>query len=84
MADTEINKAAAARKENNLLKGTPGGIDTETGKKSVPAISKHAPALETFANDQAFTNQAPVKPMLTLGFTTAQEYVAYMTAEKKE
>jgi hypothetical protein len=84
MAETVNNKATGTKNDNHLPKGTPGGVDAPSGKKSVPAISTSAPAFETFANDQAFTNQAPVKPMLTLGFTTAQEYVAYMTAEKKE
>ena len=78
MADSTIIKSAAAKKVNSLTWGTPGGLDAEKGKKSVPTISTPAPAFETFVNDQAFTNQAPVKPMLTLGFASAQDYVAFM------
>ena len=84
MADTEINKAAAAKKINSLTSGTSAGLDVEKGKKSVPTISNSIPGFETVANYQAFANEAPVKQTLTLGFATAQEYVAFKNAEKKE
>ena len=84
MAETVNNKAAGTKKDNNLPKGTPGGVDAPSGKKSVPVISTPGRAFEPFANDQAFKNQATVKPPLILGFASAQEYVAFKNAEKEE
>jgi hypothetical protein len=64
--------------------GTPGGIDTRSGKKSVPLIPTPARAIVDTAKDQDFTDKGTVAPKLYLGFASAQEYVASMNADKKD